>query len=168
MKFKDVIFMLIFFVITMLLYSCGGDTKKTATDNQLGKLEVKIPASLKDKPEVVSYIHDMNAVADDYAMLIDQVFVDFKGFENRDMNKLGMMDKIKLMKVSAEVGFKSLDMVSRWGDYHNKLDLFKEDLNEDETLALESVMKRFEERMKQIDAKHSEFFKKNNIIQESK
>ena len=63
------------------------------------------------------------------------------------------------MKVSAEVGFKSLDMMSKWGDYHNKLALFKEDLTEDETLALESVMKRFEERMKQIEEKHSKFFK---------
>ena len=159
MKKKNLIFILNLLVVSILLYSCAGDKKKTAADNQLGKLEVEIPESLKNKPEVVAYIHDMNKVADDYAMLIDGVLTDFKGFENKDMDKMGMMDKIKFMKVAAEVGFKSLDMVSKWGDYHNKLNLFKEDLNEDETLALESVMKRFEDRMKQIEEKHSKFFK---------
>ena len=69
------------------------------------------------------------------------------------------MDKIKFMKVSAEVGFKSIDIMSKWGEYHNKVDLFKNDLNEDETKALESVLKRFEERMKQIENKHAKFFK---------
>jgi len=161
MKNKSSIFVLTLFTFTILLYSCGGDKKQTAADNKLGKLDVEIPASLKDKPEVVAYIHDMNQIADDYAILIDQVLTDFRGFENKDVDNMGMMDKIKFMKVSAEVGFKSLDMISKWGDYHNKLDFFKEDLNEDETLALESVMKRFEERMKQIEGKHAKFFKEN-------
>ena len=159
MKKRSFIIILNLFAITILLYSCGGDKKKTAADNQLGKLEVQIPESLKDKPEVVAYIHDMNKIADDYAMLIDGALSDFGGFERKDMDKLGMMDKIKLMKVSAEVGFKSLEIISKWGDYHNRLDLFKEDLTEDETIALESVLKRFEERMKQIEKKHSKFFK---------
>ena len=159
MKKGNLVFILTLFVSTLLLYSCGGDKKKTEADNRLGKIEVEIPASLKDKPEVVAYIHDMNKIADDYATLIDQVLTDFKGFESKDIENMGMMDKIKFMKVSAEVGFKSLDMMSKWGDYHNKLALFKEDLTEDESLALESVMKRFEERMKQIEEKHSKFFK---------
>ena len=161
MRKKIFIFIINLLAITMLLYSCGGDKQKTAADNKLGKLDVEIPASLKNKPEVVTYIHDMNKVADDYALLIDQVLTDFRGFEKKDIEKMGMMDKIKFMKVSAEVGFKSLDMISKWGDYHNKLELFKEDLNEDQTLALESVMKRFEERMKQIEEKHSKFFKED-------
>ena len=159
MKKRNVIFILNLFVIIILSYSCGGDKKKTAADNSLGRIEVEIPESLKGKPEVVTYIHDMNKIADDYAMLIDQVLSDFKGFGNKDIEKMGMMDKIKFMKVSAEVGFKSLDMMSKWGDYHNRLDIFKEDLTEDQTVALESVMKRFEERMSQIEKKHSKFFK---------
>lgn len=161
MKKKSFISIFNLLAITMLLYSCGGDKKKTAADNKLGKLDVEIPASLKNKPEVVTYIHDMNQIADDYAILIDQVLTDFRGFENKDVDNMGMMDKIKFMKVSAEVGFKSIDIMSKWGDYHSKVDLFKNDLNEDETLALESVLKRFEERMKQIEKKHSKFFKED-------
>ena len=152
---------LVILTIAMFSYSCGGDKKKTAADNQLGKIEVEIPESLKNKPEVVAYIHDMNKIADDYAMMIDQVLTDFKGYEGKDMEKMGMMDKIKFMKISAEVGFKSIDIMSKWGDYHNKLNVFKDDLTEDETLALESVMKRFEVRMKQIEERHSKFFKED-------
>lgn len=161
MKLNSSIFILSLFTFALFLNSCGGDKKKTAADNRLGKIDVEIPQSLKDKPEVVTYIHDMNRVADDYAMLIDQVLSDFKGYEGKDLDNMGMMDKIKFMKVSAEVGFKSIDIMSKWGDYHSKVDLFKNDLNEDETLALESVLKRFEERMKQIEKKHSKFFKED-------
>ena len=39
------------------------------------------------------------------------------------------------------------------------MSFFKEDLTDDETLALEGVLKRFEERMKQIEKKHAKFFK---------
>ena len=162
MKKRIFILSLALLAISIFSYSCSGDKKKTAADNQLGKLEVEIPASLKNKPEVVTYIHDMNKIADDYAMLIDQVLSDFKGYEGKDMEKIGMMDKIKFMKISAEVGFKSLDIMSKWGDYHNKVNVFKGDLTEDETLALESVLKRFEERMNQIEKKHSKFFKEES------
>lgn len=144
--------------ISMVTYSCSNNSKKTVADDKLGKVEVEIPASLKNKPEVVSYIHDMNKIADDYAMLIDQVLSDIGGFEKKDMDNLSMMDKIKLMKVSAEVGFKSIDIMSKWGDYHNKVNFFKEDLSEDEIVALEAVLKRFEIRMAQIEKRHSKFF----------
>lgn len=152
--------------IILFSYSCADNPKKTEADNKLGKLKVEIPESLKDKPEIVAYIHDMSKVADDYALLIDQVLIDLGDFHEKDMDKLGMMDKIKLMKASAEVGFKSLDMMSKWGEYHNQLNLFKEDLTEDETIALESVIKRFEERMKQIEKKHAKFFKDEKAISE--
>jgi len=144
--------------ISMVTYSCSNNSKKTVADDKLGKVEVEIPASLKNKPEVVSYIHDMNKIADDYAMLIDQVLSDIGGLEKKDMDNLSMMDKIKLMKVSAEVGFKSIDIMSKWGDYHNKVNFFKEDLSEDEIVALEAVLKRFEIRMAQIEKRHSKFF----------
>ena len=97
------------FMIVIFSYSCTDKPKKTAADSKLGKINVEIPPSLKNKPEVVTYIHDMNQIADDYAMLIDQVLTDLGGFENKDMENLGMMDKIRLMKVSTEVGFKSID-----------------------------------------------------------
>ncbi|MDD2552739.1 MAG: hypothetical protein PHO84_03330 [Dysgonamonadaceae bacterium] len=145
--------------ISMVTYSCADNPKRTAADNELGKIEVEIPASLKNKPEVVTYIHDMNKIADDYAMLIDQVLSDLGGLENKeDLDNLSMMDKIKLMKVSAEVGFKSIDIMSKWGDYHSKVNFFKEDLTEDEAVALEAVLKRFEKRMEQIEEKHYKFF----------
>ncbi len=155
------IFSLTLTIITFSLFSfsCADNPKKTVADGKLGRLDVEIPPSLIDKPEVVAYIHDMNQIADEYAILIDQVLTDMGGFKNVDADNLGMMDKLKLMKVTAEVGFKSIDIMSKWGDYHNKRNLFLEDLTNDEAVALESVLKRFEERMQQIEKKHTKFFK---------
>ena len=159
MKKRFLIFNLSVLAFLLFITSCADKSQKTAADSKLGTIEVEIPQSLKGKPEVVAYIHDMNRVADDYAILIDQVLTDLSGFEKKDMENLSMMDKIKLMKVSSEVGFKSMDIMSKWGDYHNKVSFFKEDLTDDEALALEGVLKRFEERMNQIEKKHAKFFK---------
>src|SRR5690554_3030881 len=153
---------IIILTVSLLSTSCTGSSEKTPADNKLGRLEVEIPVTLRDKPEIVAYIHDMNKIVDDYAMLIDQVLTDLGGFENKDMENLGVMDKIRLMKVSTEVGFKSIDIMSKWSDYHDKVNFFMEDLTEDETLAFESVLKRFEERMNQIEKKHAKFFKDKN------
>jgi hypothetical protein len=139
-------------------YSCTDNSQKTEADSKLGTLKVEIPETLKNKPEVVAYIHDMSKVADDYAILIDKTLADFGDYHNKDFEQLGMMDKIKVMKATAEIGFKSMEMMTKWGEHHDKLNLFKEDLTEDETLALESVVNRFEERMKQIKKKHSKYF----------
>ncbi len=152
------------FSFSMFFSSCGDSSRKadnpqkTVADSRLGKLDVEIPLSLRNKPEVVAYIHDMNKVADDYAILIDKTLEDFGDYQNKDFEQLGMMDKIKVMKATAEIGFKSMDMMAKWGEHHDKLNLFKEDLSEDETLALESVVNRFEERMKQIKKKHTKYF----------
>lgn len=148
--------------ISMFTFSCTNNSQKSAADQKLGKLDVEIPASLKNKPEVVTYIHDMNEIADAYATMIDKVLSDLGGFEKKDMENLSMMDKIKLMKASSEVGIKSIDILAKWGDYHNRQNILLEDLTDDEALALESVLKRFEERMNQIEKKHSRFFGDNN------
>lgn len=146
-------------VFVMLAYSCADKSQKTDADKKLGTIDVEIPESLKDKPEVVTYINDLNKIADDYAILIDQILTDLRGFEKKDVDNLSMMDKIRLMKVSSEVSFKSIDIMSKWSENHNKLDVYKVNLSDDEALALEGVLKRFETRMKQIEKKHANFFK---------
>lgn len=145
-------------ILSMILISCSGDSKKTEADHKLGRLEVEIPTSLKDNPEIVKYIHDMSRVADDYAIMIDSVLKELGSFEGKEMEELGMMDKIKLMKASAEVGFKSMDLMAKWVEYHEELNMYKDELTEEEILALESVLKRFEMRMEQIEQKHAKYF----------
>lgn len=166
MKKKLFTLTLAVFAVSMFFSSCGDSRRKadspqkTVADSKLGKLDVEIPASLRDKPEVVAYIHDMNKVADEYAVLIDKTLEDFGDYENLDFNDLGMMDKIKVMKASAEIGLKSMDIMAKWAEQHDRLSLFKENLSEDETLALETVANRFGERMKQIEKKHTKYFDK--------
>lgn len=162
MKKRFFILTITIFTVSIFLSSCGESSrKKTVADSKLGKLDVEIPASLKNKPEVVAYIHDMSQVADEYAILIDKTLEDFGDYENFDFDNLSMMDKIKVMKASAEIGFKSIDMMAKWSEHHERLNLFKEDLSEDETLALETVVNRFEKRMKQIEKKHTKYFQED-------
>ncbi len=142
---------LIFFML-----SCGSDN--TEADNKLGKLEVEIPESLKDKPEVCKYIKEMNVVVDNYAMVFDEMIDEVGEYKGMKEEDLGTFDKIKLAKEAGKFGVASLEAFAKWGECKQKLDNFEKDLNPDEIEALGVVYKRFEKRMEQIQNKHKDFF----------
>lgn len=149
-------------IVIAVLASCAGGSKskkQSLADEKFGKLEFEIPASLKDKPEIVDYINGMAKLSDEYALMVDRVMEDAKEFKGKKEEELDMIDKLKLTKIASEVGFKSIEILGRWGEYAEKRVSMEKELTEDEARALESVFKRFEERMKQVEARHSDIFK---------
>lgn len=146
------------FSIAFLSLSCSKQYKDEVQYETLGRIDIEIPKSLQNKPELVKYINAMSEITDEYALLIDQVLNDMGPLKNKKIDDLEMMDKIKFMRVSTEVGFKSMEIVSKWNDYHNQLVALNGNLTEDEALALDKVQQRFEERMRQIELKHSQYF----------
>ncbi len=151
---------LIMGVLALASCSSNKEKKQTDADKKFGKLKVEIPESLKDKPEIVSYINETARLADEYALLIDKVVEEageYKGVEEED---LGMMDKIKLTKIASEVGLKSLEIMGRWAQCTEKHISIQETLTEEEAKAFEEVFKHFEKRMEQVEERHSDFFNK--------
>ncbi|MBN2817731.1 MAG: hypothetical protein JXP36_02090 [Bacteroidales bacterium] len=146
-------------LVSVLFAACSGSSKKeTEADEKFGRLQIEIPESLKEKTEVVNYINDMNKLADDYALLIDRVADEAKEFRGKNMEELGIMDKIKLTKIAAETSFQSIEILGKWGEYVDKRMNLQEKLTQDEVVALEAVYDRFEERLKQVQARHAELF----------
>ncbi|WP_321296366.1 hypothetical protein [Marinifilum fragile] len=149
----------IILLFTLLIGVCSSNTKSEA-DKRLGKMEVEIPAELKSKPEVVKYIKGMSEVADDYALMIDNIFEDVGEYAGKDESELGVIDKIKLTKATAEVAVRSAEIMGKWGEYQSKRAQLEEQLSDAETEALENVWERFEQRIEQIEARHSKVFEK--------
>ncbi len=145
--------------LALLMGACGCNSKSEA-NKRLGKIEVEIPAELKNKPEVVKYIKGMSEIADDYALLIDDMFEEVGEYAGKDESELSMIDKVKLTKATAEVAIRSAEIVGKWGEYQNKRTQLEEQLSDAETEALENVWKRFEQRIEQIEARHSEIIEK--------
>jgi len=141
-----------------ILTSCSGGTESSQADNKLGKIEIEIPAALKNKPEAVEYIKGMTEVADGYALMIDNVFEEYGEYIGVPEEELGMMDKIKLVKATADVAVKYTELMGKWAQYQEKRNALNEQLSEEELKALENVWHRFEKRMEQIEAKHHEYF----------
>lgn len=162
-KFKTRAFMALFIMALVAACSGGSESKEqTLADKKFGKLEVEIPASLIDKPEVVAYINEITKLSDEYALLVDKVAEDAKDFQGKTEEDLTMMDKIKLTKIVSETGFKSIEILGKWGEYTEKRFDVQENLTEEEIVAFDAVMTRFGERMKQVEARHSDIFKNHS------
>ena len=88
---KTILSLLLIATITTLQFvSCSnGNEKKEQklADKKLGKVELNIPASLKDKPEILNYVQEMVSLSDEYALLIDEAAekaAPFKGKKAED------------------------------------------------------------------------------------
>lgn len=149
----------LFIILSLVLSSCGSSKKDTA-NNRLGKMEVEIPSELKDKPEVVEYIKGMSQVADQYALMIDDMLEEVGEYEGVEQEDLSIMDQIKLTKATAEVAMRSVEILGKWAEYQDKRDKLEEQLSDEELEALAGVWKRFEARIVQIESRHSEVFSK--------
>ncbi len=153
--------------IMFLALSCGSDTiEETKADKKFGKLEVEIPDELKDKPELVKYIKDMNIIADDYAMLFDKLIEDTGEYVGKKDEDLVLSDKMKLATAAAEYAMGSAEVFVKWGKCSEKRMDLEKDLNDEEIEALGKTYERFEKRIKQIEERHKEFFEKAKKAQE--
>ncbi len=145
------------FLMLGLLTSCGNKDKDEPVD-KLGKMEVVIPDELKDNPEMVEYITGMTEVVDEYAVVIDEIIPKMAPFKGKTFDELKLGEQLKFTKILAEAGIKSAPVMVKWADYEMKRDVLNSELTEDELMALETVWTRFEERMAQIERKHSDVF----------
>lgn len=144
-------------VASMIMTSCGGNSSKKSSkaDQKLGKLKVEIPAKLKSKPEVVSYINGMHEVADEYALIIDKIMEEAGHLVGVPEEDLTMMQKLKLVKLTAEVATKTTVTMAKWAEFQEQRISIEEQLTDAELEALNAVWTRFEERMMQIDKKYN-------------
>lgn len=141
------------------MFACGGKDKASDNaDKRLGKLEVEIPAELEGNKEIVSYIHGMNEVADQYAILMDDMFDEVGDLSGKDPEELSMMEQLRLVKATSEVAVRSAEIMGAWAEYMEQRESLNEQLSEDELQALEAVFIRFEQRMTQIMEKHEDLF----------
>ncbi|MRT93141.1 hypothetical protein [Ancylomarina sp. 16SWW S1-10-2] len=155
---KKLTYLLLISIVVIGLTSCGSKNK---ADNKLGKLELQIPAELKDKPEAIAFIKGMNKVVDDYAVIIDNALSDVGDLAGKDEEDLSMFENIRLLKATGEITVGVAPLMVKWVNYMDKRDSLNMQLTADELLALESSCNRLEQRMAQIETKYSHDFNKN-------
>lgn len=139
------------------IIACGGKENGTKTaDERLGKLEVDIPEELKNNDEVVEYIEGMTRVADEYAILMDDMLEEVGDLSGKEPEELTMMEQLKLVKATGEVAVRSAEIMAAWEEYQSKRNELDQLLSSEEIQALEEVLEHFEARMMQIAEKHED------------
>ena len=155
---KNAISLFVVILLAVSMVSCGGRDSAKKAENRLGKLEVVIPDELKDNPEIVTYIEGMSEVVDSYALLMDEMIGDLSGFEGQAREDLKIGEQLKLTKAAAKFAMKAAPITAKWAEYEVKKGTVVDELTEEEILAFEALLKRFEQRMVQIEEKNQEFF----------
>ncbi len=143
--------------LSIALTSCGGKKEENKADKKLGKLEVEIPAELKDNPEAVEYINGMVEVADDYALLVDELFEECGEYVGMEEEDLSMKDKLKLTSASAKYALSATEVLAKWAEYETKRVEMYEEMTEDDIEAMKVVYEHVEKRFEQIEEKYQEF-----------
>ena len=155
---KNTIAVLTIILFSISLTSCGSKGNSDEAENRFGKMEVVIPDELKDNPEIVEYIEGMCEIVDEYALLMDDMIGDLDGIAGKDWSELKMGERLNLTKTAAKFAMKAAPITVKWGEVEVKRSIVESELTEEELLALETVMLRFEKRMEQIEEKNKEFF----------
>jgi hypothetical protein len=135
----------------MVISACGS---RSSSYTKLGKIEVQVPAELRNKPEVINYIDGMTEVANSYALMIDNTLEDVGEYIGVDESELGMMDKLKLVKATAEVSMQSVEIMGKWTEFTQQRAQINEQLSDAELEALNNIWKQFDERMIEIQKKY--------------
>ena len=150
---KKKFYILALAIITGSVFSLAfaDNPQKSEADVLLGEIVTDIPKSLKSKPEVVSYILEMNELIDDYVMIYYVVLKSENEFSGKDVNNLNEKDKHQWTKMNSELYDRITQMGSKWGSYEDKLNFRGENFTETEKLGLEFVLKRYEQRLNQIN-----------------
>ncbi len=156
---KKLNYLILICIVAISLTACGGKNK---ADNKLGKLELQIPAELKDKPEAIAFIKGMNKVVDDYAILIDNALCDVGDLAGKNQDELGMLENMRLLKATGEIAIGAAPIMLKWTEYLEKRESLNKQLTTDELYALESSFKRLEQRMTQIEKKYTYDFNQND------
>jgi hypothetical protein len=155
---KNAMFLFAVVLISVAMVSCGGRDSSKKAEDRLGKLEVVIPDELKDNPEIITYIEGMSEVVDSYALLMDEMIGDLSGFEGKEWEDLKIGEQLKLTRLAATFAMKAAPITAKWAEYEVKKGNVTDELTEEEMMALETVYRRFEKRMEQIEEKNREFF----------
>jgi len=145
-------------LLAATMMSCGSKESSKKAEDRLGKMEVEIPGELKDNPEIVTYIEGMSEVVDAYALLMDEMIGELSGMEGKEWEELKMGEQLKLTKAAAKFAMKAAPITAKWAEYEVNKGTVVNELTDEELMALETVYKRFEKRMEQIEEKNQTFF----------
>ncbi|MEX0987342.1 MAG: hypothetical protein WD052_07695 [Bacteroidales bacterium] len=157
-RFRNAATLVAIVLMTSTFIACGTKKKSDSADNTLGKMEVVIPDELKDNEEIVEYIQGMSEVVDEYALLMNKMITDLDGLEGKEWEELRIGEQLKLTRAAATFAVKAAPITARWAEYEFNRSMYDDDLTEEELMALQTVMERFEARMKQIEEKNEKFF----------
>ncbi|MBI9071634.1 MAG: hypothetical protein JEY94_08540 [Melioribacteraceae bacterium] len=152
---KKIVFAIFIALAVFNFTGCG-------TKNNTEKFEVEIPSALEDKPEVVKFIKGTNEVVNEYTVLIEKIFDEAGEFAGKKTEDLGMIDQLKLIKLTGEVSLNSIEIMTKWGEFIEKRSEINTQLSDEEVKSLDSIWKQFEQRMKNIEEKYNKAFDKKD------
>lgn len=149
---KNYLLTIIILVIVSLTPSC---TNKSSS-NTLPPLRIEIPEELKRNDEIVKFIKASEEAINLYSDTAEELAEDCKSFAGKKEEELNMLDKVKMVAALGKFTSNFAQFASKYNEMEDQTKTLEEGLNEEQAVALTTVMEAFKHRMEQLEEKYKD------------
>lgn len=136
--------------VIFLTQSC---TNKPSS-NSLPPLKINIPEELKRNDEIVKFIKASEEAINLYSDTAEELAEDCKSFAGKKEEELNMLDKVKMVAALGKFTSNFAQFASKYNEMEDQTKILEEGLNEEQAVALTTVMEAFKHRMEQLEEKY--------------
>jgi hypothetical protein len=139
---------LLILVLLVLAMACNTNRK---SEYNISPLVVEIPDELKEQPEVVEFIRSSERNINRFAETIERSYEENPDLWQKEAEEMSMVEKLKVLKVAGEMAVAFSEFSMDYAAMNEKMGQFEMQMNDDQVLALATVGKAFENRMKLLE-----------------
>jgi len=136
-------------IVIVLALSCVNSSSKT-----LPPLQIEIPAELKGNDEIVEFIENAKDAINNYSETAEKLAEDCKQFAGKNEEDLSVFDKVKMVATLGQYKANFAEFADQYSKMVEETEVFDKGLNDNQALALATVMDAFKERMEQLELKY--------------
>ncbi|MBN2820746.1 MAG: hypothetical protein JXP36_17360 [Bacteroidales bacterium] len=149
---KYPVYILIVFTAVSLVASCSHST----SSKLLPPLEIEIPTELEHNPEIVGLIENLENTINEFSTSAQELAKDYKHLTNKNEEDLTVFDKVKLVTVLVQYTEDFSEFSGQYSKLIEQTGTLEDGLNEEQKLALATIMDTFKNRMEQIEYKYKD------------
>lgn len=148
---------LIFLFLSFAIFlspSCGNSPSPSG---KLPPFKIEVPAEIKGNKEIVQFIKDSEEAFNLYSNTAEELAYDCRDFIGKKEEDLNMLDRVKMVAALGQFTANFSQFAVKYGEMMEQTQILEKGLNEEQTVALATVMESFKTRMEQIEEKYKDF-----------
>lgn len=149
---KYPIYILILLTAILLTPSCVS----SPFSNSLPPLKIKIPSEIQHNKEIVDFIENAENAINEYSVISEEMAEEYKDLQKKKEKDLTVFDKVKKVTLLGQYTENFSEFSEQYTKLMKQTEALKDGLNEEQKLALTTLVDTLENRMEQIEIKYKD------------